>query len=280
MKLFVTGGTGFVGSNFINLAIERGHQIVALRRPGSQPRVPIFTDPTWIEGGLDGDYMVSLMGCDVMVHFASHTPNVPYAPLYECLYWNVYASVRLAHQAAQAGIGKFVIIGSYFEYGDGSASGGILSPGQPLAPVFSYPISKAAASIAFEGFAREARVRLKILRLFQVYGPGEVESRLWPSLRRAALEGRDFHLSPGEQVRDFIHVDEVVEKILNHLDCEKAELGVPQVFHVASGKPQTLRQFAETAWSEWNAQGKLVFGAIPYREGEAMKLVSDSSVLA
>jgi len=40
MKLFVTGGTGFIGSHFLNAALKNGHEVVAQHRPGSKPRIP------------------------------------------------------------------------------------------------------------------------------------------------------------------------------------------------------------------------------------------------
>jgi nucleoside-diphosphate-sugar epimerase len=65
----------------------------------------------------------------------------------------------------------------------------------------TYPASKAAASIAFTQWSIENQLKLKYLRIFQVFGEGEAESRLWPSLRKAALSGNDFDMTHGEQIR-------------------------------------------------------------------------------
>ena len=49
--------------------------------------------------------------------------------------------------------------------------------------------------------------------------------------------------------------------------------GVPRVRNVGTGRPQSVREFAEHWWREFGARGKLLFGALPYREGEVMRFV-------
>ena len=273
MKLFVTGGTGFVGTHFLQQASARGHEIVAQRRLGSQPRLPVANQLRWVDRPLDANFEDVLVGCDALVHLASHTPNPPYAPLDECLYWNVYASLKLARQAQLSGISQFLVAGSCFEYGLAAENQTFISTDTPLQPTLSYPTSKAAASVAFEGFARESMVKLKNLRIFQVYGEGEGEKRFWPSLRDAALAGRNFPMTKGEQVRDFITVEDVARQFCEHLDFSNSIAGQPEVHHVASGQPQTLRAFAEFWWKQWQATGRLQPGAVPYRHNEIMRLV-------
>ena len=54
MNIFVTGSTGFVGSNFLELANSLGHNIYALRRsPSSKPRIPLSFTPNWIDSSID-----------------------------------------------------------------------------------------------------------------------------------------------------------------------------------------------------------------------------------
>lgn len=273
MKLFVTGGTGFVGTHFLRLALEAGHQVVALRRPGSKPRLPLEIEPNWVDGSMDGDWAEYLQGCDIFVHLASHTPNPPYAPIEECIYWNVFSALKLAEQAYKVGVNRYLIAGSCFEYGQSAGRVDYVDVETPLEPTLSYPISKAAATIAFDGFARLHGVLLKHLRIFQVYGEGEQASRFWPSLRKAAQNGADFPMSAGEQVRDFIEVSQAAAQILEHIEFLGSEPGVPTVHHVASGHPCTLLDFAKYWWGAWGAKGSLLPGVVAYRPGEIMRLV-------
>jgi nucleoside-diphosphate-sugar epimerase len=273
MKLFVTGATGFIGTHFLKQALGAGHEIVAQRRIGSRTRLPLVKEPLWVEGSLDKDWTEELKGCDVLVHLAAHTPAPPYSTLDECLYWNVYVPIKLAQNAAAAGIKRYLIAGSCFEYGQTSQDIEFIEVDSRLAPTLSYPTSKAAASLAFEGFAREHGHYVKILRIFQVYGEGEHETRFWPSLRRAALAGEDFPMTNGAQVRDFISVEEVASVFLSHLNFSCSKKGVPEVHHVGTGRSQTLLEFATYWWIKWAATGRLRPGKVAYRKNEFLRIV-------
>jgi nucleoside-diphosphate-sugar epimerase len=77
----------------------------------------------------------------------------------------------------------------------------------------------------------------------------------------------------GEQVRDFISVEQVAADLLKAAADSSVRPGVPLARNVGSGQPQTVRQFAETWWQRWEATGQLQFGALPYRDGEIMRYV-------
>jgi nucleoside-diphosphate-sugar epimerase len=275
MKLFVTGATGFIGSHFLNQAVAAGNKILALRRsPNSLPRISVVTTQalTWLDKRMPEVEVSDLGGCETLVHLAAHSANVPYDTLENCLHWNVMVPIGLFRTAFEAGVRRFLVAGSCFEYGKAGERYEFIPPDAPLEPTQTYPASKAAASIAFCQLAQDLGLELSIHRIFQVFGEGEASSRLWPSLRDAALAGRDFEMTPSEQIRDFIAVEEVARQLLGscHLSVPPGE---PLVRNLGTGTPQTLRAFAEDWWARWNATGTLIFGAKPYRAGEVMRYV-------
>ena len=275
MKIFVTGSTGFVGSHFVNAALRAGHSLVCLRRPGSQPRVNLEREPEWQVGSLEDDWREVLQSCDTFVHLAAHSTNVPYDTLGNCLYWNLTVALRLMEQVLEVGIQNFLVAGTGFEYGRSGERYDYIPVTAALEPTMSYPASKAAAAIALTQWAIEHQIKLHYLRIFQVFGVGEAESRLWPSLHEAALAGDDFQLTPGNQVRDFTPVEVVAQQLLCALDFSKVQAGEPLFKHIGTGCPQTLREFAEHWWKYWNAKGALHFGAYPYRDNEIMRYVPE-----
>lgn len=274
MRLFVTGATGFVGSHFVLAALVAGHEVVGLRRSShSVPRVPIKPAPSWLDKTMDGLVASDFAGVDVLVHLAAHTANVPYDTLENCLWWNQTVPLQMFRRAIDAGVTNFLVAGSCFEYGRSAERYEFIPPDASLEPTLSYPTSKAAASVAFHGLAAEHRLRLAILRLSQVYGEGEQETRFWPSLRRAAMEGRNFPMSAGEQVRDFIEVKDVAKALVSALDFKRVEPGIAYICNVGTGKAQTLRTFAEYWWQHWAATGLLLVGEVPYRKNDVMRIV-------
>lgn len=275
MKIFVTGATGFIGSNFIDLAVNYGFDIVAQKRPGSLQKRKTGSRLIWVEKQLDGDFSSELVGCDALVHLAAHSMTPPYAPIHECIYWNVTAPMQIAEQAVNAGIKRFVFAGSCSEYGLSANDYDFIPPDAPLKPHNPYSVSKAAATLAACGLAREKLVELQVLRIFQAYGEGENdENRFWASMRKAALNGEDFRMSAGAQIRDFTPVSQICDVFLRAIS-DVCVPGKPVIRNVGTGVGMPLLDFAKEWWSNWGATGQLIPGSIGLRPGELHRIVAD-----
>ena len=71
MRILVTGATGFIGSHFVNTASAAGHDVIAVRRPGSVPRVPVADSVQWIDKPLASVTTDDMRECHAVVHFAA-----------------------------------------------------------------------------------------------------------------------------------------------------------------------------------------------------------------
>jgi nucleoside-diphosphate-sugar epimerase len=274
VRIFVTGATGFIGSHFVNQALAAGHDVVALRRSAeSAPRIRLARDPTWLTKSMQQITERDLAGMDVTVHLAAGGISPRSGTWDELLECNVVEPTKLLLTAASAGVRRFVAAGSCFEYGRAGERYEYIPADAPLEPTGAYAASKAAGGVLFCAITVEKKLRLSYLRLFSVFGTGQHEGNLWPMIRRAALAGEDLALTPGEQVRDFIPVEDVADVLLAAAHDETVEPGIPRVRNVGTGRPQTVRQFAEHWWREFRAQGKLLVGELPYRSDEVMRYV-------
>jgi len=273
MKIFVTGGTGFIGSHFLKKCANSGIEVVALRRSkNSLCKINLSSEPNWIEGDLSSVQKRDFKGIDCLVHLAS-------AGVSEKLCWtellrvNVLESVNLWLNAANAGVKNFLICGSCFEYGKSGDCFDFIPTDAPLLPATPYASSKAAATMSAIGLATERNVSVKILRPFHVYGEGESSQRLWPSLRKAALSGEDFRMTKGEQIRDFVHVTQVAEELGNHCLNWQVPQGQVSIKNLGTARSQTLIKFCKHWWTRWDATGTILPGTVPYRPNEVMRYV-------
>lgn len=271
MRLFVTGGTGFIGAHFLKLALAAGHEVVALRRPGGSPVIPLIDQPRWLDGFLDEVPLSALQGCDALVHFAAQGVSPQKTDWNLAFEVNVRQSLVLFSLAATAGIPRLIACGSCFEYGRSGERYDVIPPDAPLEPVGPYAASKAAFSLALEAMSRSTAASFSILRPFHLFGEGQHESNFWPSLRNAAMAGKDFAMTGGDQIRDYMAVENAVERFLHAVSAPEGPRF--HVSNVGSGIPVTLRDFATQWWTRWDAAGNLKLGAIPYRDEEIMRFV-------
>ncbi len=275
MKVFVTGGTGCIGGHFLNQALAAGHVAFAVRRAGSRTRMPLPWEPVWLQGNLDDDWSRELSQCQALVHLAAagvSAHKMDWDDLYDV---NVRRSLSLWRQAARNGVKRLVICGSCFEYGKSGERFDFIPVDAPLEPANAYAASKAAATMTALALAVEEKLELLVLRPFHVFGEGEEASRLWPALHQAALAGRNFPMTAGEQIRDFVPVETVAEKFIAALTRTDLPAGHPKIENAGTGRPQTLRAFAEFWWQKWQAKGELKIGALPYRANEIMRYVPE-----
>ncbi len=277
-RYFITGATGLVGSSLVKQLLAAGNDVVVNCRPTSV--LPCDGDKLRaVRCGLGEVSAADMAGCDVLVHLAAQMP-VPGLSLEQYMEVNLTQTLHVFRTAEAAGVKRVIQIGSCSEFGDTGNLCPRLSPQSPLRPQGGYGVSKAMASLALLDWAEGRKIEFSLLRLFQIFGEGERGNRLWPAMHRAALRGDDFELTPGEQIRDFTPVTYTAERIIHEATRGDLAAGVPAIRQIGTGRPSSLRDFAEYWWQYWGGTGKLLFGAKPYRDKEAMCFVPEVEVVA
>lgn len=169
---------------------------------------------------------------------------------------------------------QLVHVGSAFEYG--CVSDAVTEQSIPQ-PVNSYGEMKLAGTQRLEAVCRETGLRATTARVGTVYGPGEHDHRLLPSLLHAARTGESLELTGGKQERDFTYVEDVAAGLLRLGVVSSA---VPPVVNLATGQLSTVRRFIESVRDIVGMRPEqLRIGALPYRGDEVLQGRIDVSLL-
>lgn len=234
MRILLTGASGFLGSRV--LALLEGHQVLCLsRHPGQLPRRD-GVDGVVADLGQTGAWMsdVARFKPDWCLHLAWE--GLPDYSLERCR-MNLDAGLRLVHAVAEAGVTRMVVAGSCWEYG--RASGPVAEHQAPVEPGI-FAATKLAFQTILDSVARESSFDYRWARVFFVYGPGQRQTSLIPSLRAAYLEGRAPEIREPAAVQDFVHIDDVASALVALTVAE----GVSGVFNVGSGQPTSVGDVA------------------------------------
>ena len=174
MRILVTGGSGFVGGHLLAQLQAQGHELhVATRRevllPGGVTAVRVG------DIGPDTDWSGALDGIDAVVHLAArvHVMRDSAAdPLALYRHTNVEGTLRLARQAASAGVRRLVYLSSIKVNGEATTPGRPFTSTDAPAPVDPYGISKYEAEQGLLTIAAETDLEVAIIRPPLIYGPG------------------------------------------------------------------------------------------------------------
>lgn len=269
MKIFVTGGAGFIGSNFIRhvLASRSTHGIVnydKLTYAGNLANLASVADHSsyhFVKGDIcDAPAVETAMrGCDAVVHFAaeSHVDRSIYEPA-PVIQTNITGTFSLLEVARKLGISRFVHISTDEVYGD-IPPGAFATEDSPLQPSSPYSASKAGSDLLVRSYVRTYQFPAIITRSSNNYGPYQFPEKFLPLMITNALFDKPLPIyGDGKQQRDWLHVDDNCHGIFTVL--EKGSIG--EVYNIGgsyteenltiarqllrlTGKPETLLTYVK-----------------------------------
>jgi nucleoside-diphosphate-sugar epimerase len=253
-RVLVTGSGGFIGRRTLAPLAARGFEVLRntedLLAPGAAERVIAAVQPTHL------------------LHLAWYAEHGKFWTSPENVRW-VEASLALLRAFAAGGGQRAVVAGTCAEY-DWTVGDGTLREDAPLRPATLYGSAKAGLNEVAGAFAAGAGCSFAWGRVFFLYGPDEAPGRLFASVARSLLAGEPARTSSGEQVRDFLHADDVAAAFVALTDSS-----VTGPVNLASGVPVAVRDLvAEIALATDRAE-LLELGALPQRPGEPPRIVAD-----
>lgn len=276
MKIFLTGATGFVGSHIARRLLHDGHELYVLIRPGRPAgRINDLRDSLQVVAGdlarpQELQPQLERIRPDVCVHAAWQIEPKKYFESLENLQWLAY-SWQLVQLLADLDCPWFIGIGSSLEYG---TAGGYVSERSAATPRGLYGACKLALYFILDQLCRLRGMRLTWLRLFYPYGPHDYGWRLIPSVIHAVLQGEKARVTKGQQVGDFLYVEDMaaaVGAVVHHQ--------VAGIINVGSGTPVTVEAVVQEIGRLTGRQDLIEFGALGYPTDESMFICADTERL-
>jgi dTDP-glucose 4,6-dehydratase len=251
VRILVTGGAGFIGSQYVRTLLDGGYPEYAgarvtvldkLTYSGNRANLAPVQGPdlTFVEGDIcDADLVDDLMpGHDAVVHFAaeSHVDrSILGAEAFVTT--NVLGTQRLLDAALRAGVGRFLHVSTDEVYG--SIAEGSWTEDWPLAPNSPYSASKAGSDLLALAYHRTHQLDVVVTRCSNNYGPYQFPEKVIPLFVTNLLDGKKVPLyGDGLNIRDWLHVVDHCRGI--QLALQKGRAG--EVYHIGGGAELNNRE--------------------------------------
>lgn len=264
MHYIVTGGLGFIGSHLTAKLISLGHEVMVIDNLRTGKVSPASVLPRKAAHRMDASMLLKnphvLKDCAGVFHLAADVSVVrSMEEPYETTEHTFMEGVAVFQAAAKAGV-RVVFPSSAAVYGMTEGRCHVSSPSHPASP---YGVAK----LALENMAATIpNLSYSALRLFNVYGYGQDAASPYSGVVSkfvdTALKGEASMIyGDGEQVRDFIHVDDVVRYMVAAMSG-----AAPRVFNVGTGNPVSVNALHRLVYDAANNPAKALYA--PARVGE------------
>jgi nucleoside-diphosphate-sugar epimerase len=276
-KILVTGATGFIGNYVINELLCLPYDIIATSLDEEKARqFGWYSKVKYLPCDLrklndKKDYFKYFNEPDILIHLAwEGLPN------YKSSFHvdeNLPRHFQFLSNLIQNGLKDLTITGTCFEYG---MQNGCLSEDMLAIPSNSYAIAKDSLRKQLEQLKAQYSFFLKWVRLFYMYGKGQGPKSLFSLLDKAIGEGQPvFNMSGGEQVRDYLAVEDVAKYII----AISIQQNLAGIINCSSGKPVKLKDMVANYLEKKQSDISLNLGYYPYPDYEPMEFWGDNKKL-
>lgn len=265
MRVLVTGANGFIGSAVVRKLLHANHEVAALVRGAQINRLAdVASRIELVHGDLaapdaDVSHAIGAWRPEGCIHLAWYAEPGKYLEARQNLA-SLRGSLALLDALIECGCRQFVGAGTCAEYAD---SGEPLREGDPTSPKTLYAACKLGLCLAGEQLGRQGLIDFAWGRIFYLYGAGEDSRRMVPALVRTLLQDRPFPATPGEQVRDYLHIEDVAQAFITLL-LQRAS----GIYNIASAEPVSIAALMRRIGRSIGKEHLIQLGAVPYRNWE------------
>ncbi len=274
MKILVTGVNGFIGTHIAEKLQNDGHVVIGLDI--SEAKSDCITDFYALDA-LKEDVQATLGNIhpDIIIHCAG-LANVPFSLEHslEDFQANTTMVYRLLEGMRRSGLttSRFILLSSAAVYGQPDRLP--IRESDELKPMSPYALHKKMAEEICLYYEKNYNFNIRILRIFSAYGPGLKKQIFWDMYQKIKKNGYMELFGTGEESRDYIYIDDLVEVIsLIALDDKSDYV----VWNVANGEEVFIKDIANIFAKRMNIDPKLVRFTGKIREGDPVNWCADIS---
>lgn len=266
MRVMVTGATGFVGRHVVNQLLASGHSVVTVARDIDRARgMPWFNRVDFIQCDLHEGFK-SLLRTECLPNAIVHLawPGLPNYQDFFHISKNLPADLTFLEAAVEAGVPHLLVAGTCLEYG---MQYGPLAEEAETSPTTPYGFAKDTLRKALQLLQKNRSFTLQWMRLFYMYGEGQNRNSLLAQLDIAIDKGLPvFNMSEGDQLRDYLPIQEVAENFVIALENPQLE----GIINCCSGRPVSVLALVEQRCHAKASNIKLNRGYYPYPDYEPL----------
>ena len=271
-KIIVAGGSGFIGANLISELISNGNEVISISKSidNKKRKVKnakyIFHDlkkpikENLLNNFMDVEYIIN---CSGYIDHSNFRENG-----IEVFYDHFNSLISLTNLAIDLKVKTFVQLGSSDEYGKNKSP---IKESVRESPISPYALAKLSSTYYLQQCFREGILNTVILRPFLIFGEMQSRNRFLPYLIENCLKNKQFKVTKGDQIRDYLYVKDFNQALIKTLNNKKA---YGEIINIASGIPISIKDVI-TSVVKLIGKGNPILGGIDYRENESMELYAD-----
>jgi UDP-glucose 4-epimerase len=229
MRILITGGAGFIGSNLAKRLVQDGHDVIVLDNllRGNKLEKDIYDRITFVQGDVrDADLIQrTTAGCDMIFHFAAvlGVDIVADNPV-ETMDVEVIGTRNIVMAALANNVKKIMYASTSGIYGH-SAFENVLTEEILVDPRTSYAMAKRYNEIYLASHHEEKGINVVSLRFFNVYGYNQDNRMVVPRFFEQATAGEPLTVfGSGKQTRDFTYIDDTIEACVRLMDAKGSHI--------------------------------------------------------
>lgn len=277
-KVLVTGADGFIGSHLAARLVKLGANVSASvhsekdhwRLASVAKQIQVY------EGDLsdqnEARKILKASKPEIVFNAAGSVNTARDLSILDEVLCNTYNITHaMLNAALEDGVENFVQFGTIEEYGTAKAPFDENSREEALSP---YSLGKLMATNEARLVSRLKGMRVTIVRPAATFGPRQGFGMLIPNLIKSGLAGTDFNMRGGDQLRDFVYINDLVDGLIL---AGESKSGAGEIINLGSNRGTSIKVVAEMVNEAMGNTIKINYGALPYREPGNVEIYMDST---